>query len=88
MHLSPPICIICLKHYKSVTNITFSNMSMLVTDWHVTNMPKNVTNVLFCHQHSHVTNITVIKYLEETILIIKTGPVPKSDVLKKCGLLV
>ena len=44
---------------------------MLVTDWYVTNMSKNATNVIFCHQHNDVTNITVINNLEETILIIK-----------------
>ena len=37
----------------------------------VTNLHKNVTNVLFCHQHNDVTNITVINYLEKTIQIKK-----------------
>ena len=35
---------------KNVSNITFWHIVMLVTDWRVTNMQKNVTNILFCHQ--------------------------------------
>ena len=32
---------------------------MLVTDWNVTNMQKNVINILFCHQHLKM--VTIIK---------------------------
>ena len=34
------------QHQISVTNITSWHIMMLVTDWNVTNMQKNVTNIL------------------------------------------
>ena len=40
----------------SVTNITFWRIMM--TDWNVTNIQKNVTPILFCH---HLKMITIIK---------------------------
>ena len=58
-------------HQISVTNITFWHIMMLVTHQNVTNMQKNVINILFfvinilkwspslSHKHNDVTNITV-----------------------------
>ena len=54
-----PGWISCLQHNISFTNIAFWHIMMLVTEWNVINMNKNVTNIPFCHQHLKM--ITIIK---------------------------
>ena len=48
-----------LMTFQSVTNITFWHIMMLLNDWNVTNMQKNVTYILFRHQNHKM--VTVIK---------------------------
>ena len=47
------------QHNISVTNTTIWHMMMSVTDWNVTNMQKNVTNILFSQHLEIVINITM-----------------------------
>ena len=55
--------IFCLKADWGKGNFQLGHVTMLVTDWHVTNMKKNVTDIFFSpllsHRHNDVTNSTV-----------------------------
>ena len=59
MHLMSPRFSFCLQDYISVINITFWYITMLLTDWHVIIMQKNVTDTPFCYQRNDVINSTV-----------------------------
>ena len=74
MHLMSPWFSFCLQDYISVINITFWYITMLLTDWHVVNMKKNVTDTPLCYQHNYVTNSTVkstIRVMNRPLSVLK-----------------
>ena len=74
MHLMSPWFSFCLQDYISVINITFWYITMLLTDWHVVNMKKNVTDTPLCYQHNDVTNSTVkstIRVMDRPLSVLK-----------------
>ena len=79
MHLGRQIWILCLQNYKSVVNISFWYIIMLVTDLHVASMLVSSKRLKIVTNTNDVSNITItskwtsISFVDIKVIVLNNG---------------